>query len=239
MPQTSPDAFEYEALTDEAGRTLTGGQLGTSPILAEQVQAKFVTTDASLSDLTARVAALESGVSGVGWMPIGSGTATGGDFTIDLTAGGLYPSPPQWEMIKVTMRVDLNAVGAVECRINGDSDAVYRSGGVPYDAAGGIDAADGWFFAAGLAWRIAHLSTISTGWMDLTIYNTAPSPGLMSFSCMSGRQSDDASIHRYTLSQGSLTATKTATSLFFQAVSGATAFDSAWWQAVGLRMVSP
>ena len=38
MPATTPDGFPFELLGEEPGRTLTGGEDGLSPILAERVQ---------------------------------------------------------------------------------------------------------------------------------------------------------------------------------------------------------
>src|SRR5690606_11469539 len=122
MPQTVPDGFEFEQFpTDEPGRTLHGGHAGDSPILAEQIQSKFVTTDSQLADLSARVAALEDGTGGAGWIPIISGSNSGASFSIDLTAGGKFPSPPLWSVVQIYMRVDLDAAGEVRIAIHGEN----------------------------------------------------------------------------------------------------------------------
>lgn len=233
---TVPDGFVYEENNDVPAVTLR--REATGETLAEQVQAKFVTADASISDLTARVSALEDGTGGVGWIPISTGNTSGDDFTLDLTAGGKFPDPPLWNVIKVFMRADLDAAGYVECRINGDSDAVYRSSGLPFDGQGNVDSQDSWYFDTGLAWRIGHLSSVSTGTLEMTIFNADSNPGLFGFQCTSGRESDDDSAHRYTIAHGSTIATKTISSLFFQPSAGAASFVNAWWDVAGLRVGS-
>src|SRR5690606_4367351 len=135
MPQTVPDGFEFEQFPgDEPGRTLHGGHAGDSPILAEQIQSKFVTTDSQLADLSARVAALEDGTGGAGWIPITSGSNSGASFSIDLTAGGKFPSPPLWSVVQIYMRVDLDAAGEVRMSINGENNNTYRSGSFMMDS---------------------------------------------------------------------------------------------------------
>ena len=59
MPSTSVYGFEFENLGDEPGRTLTGGESATSPILAEQVEAELVRVDDSLSAVEGIVAPTE------------------------------------------------------------------------------------------------------------------------------------------------------------------------------------
>ena len=237
MPQTVPDGFEFEQFPgDEPGRTLHGGHAGDSPILAEQVQSKFVTTDSQIADLTSRVAALENGTSGPGWVPIATGASSGGSFTIDLSAGGKFPSPPMWRQVRVTMRVDMSTPDLVLCRVNGDADAVYRSGSATFDSQvpASIDA-DNWHAAAATTWRVALLSTISTGLIDMDLYHTNVNPGLLSFQARSSRQSDDPSAHRHTIASGSLVSAKTLQSLQFIA-NGSTTFVDCWWTALGLRL---
>lgn len=233
MPSTVPQGFPYPVPNDtpDVPRDVRA--------LAEALDTKLTALDSAISDLQTRATALEDGTGGSGMIAIGTGNNSGSDFTIDLTAGGKFPSPPLWNLVKIYMRFDLNATGYVECRINGDSDAVYRSSGLPIDALGNNDSQDGWHFDDGLAWRIGHGGTVSTNNLDFTIYHTAANPGLLNFQATSGRQSDDPSAHRYTISHGSLISTKTASSLFFQPVSGASTFVNAWWWAFGMRMEHP
>jgi hypothetical protein len=240
MPQTVPDGFEFERPTgDEPGRTLTGGQAGLSPILAEQVQAKVSDTDATLAALASRVAALEDGTGGVGWMPIAAGQNNGATFSIDLTAGGKYPTPPRWDTVKVHMRYHLTAVQRVLLRINGDSDSVYRSGWTALDAEGNIDVPESGFEATGTSWSIGWGSTFSTNNLEFTLFHAFADPGLVNFQCTSVRQSTNATSHRYTVASGALASGgKTPNSLQFL-VTGGASFNQSWWSAQGLRMVHP
>jgi hypothetical protein len=236
---TSPDNFPFEVVGDQPGISLHGGLSGTEDILAEVVQDKFVTTDTTLSDLTARVTALETGTGGAGWIPIDFGSDSGASFSIDLTAGGKFPSPPLWNMVRFHMRVDLDAVGTVSCRVNGDADSVYTAGSSVVDAENNFDAVN-WYFPGSSSWRIAHLSTISTGNLILTLFRTDANPGLISFQCESARMSStDGSVHRRTHAWGALTSAKTLSSMQFFAVDGAMSFVNAVWWAEGLRMEHP
>jgi hypothetical protein len=241
MPQTVPDGFEFEQFpTDEPGRTLHGGHAGDSPILAEQIQAKFVTTDSQLSDLSARVAALEDGTGGVGWIPIARGSSSGASFSIDMTAGGKYPSPPLWDAVRVYARVDLDAVGEVRMSINGENDNVYRSGSYMIDSeVPSTFDGENWHREAASSWSLAQLSTISTGNLALTLFHTDVNPGLINFQCFASRHSETNTFHRNQMSSGGITVAKTLQSLVFATGNGASTFVNCWWKAEGLRMVAP
>jgi len=209
--------------------------------LAEDVETQLARMDNSAADLADRVAALESGTGGVGWMPIGSGTASGASFSIDLTAAGKYPSPPLWDEVRVSMRMDLSTDSYVNCRINGDSDLVYRSGSFVMDSTvPAASDAENWHFPTGDqgAWVIARLATISTNVIDLRIFHTGASASLMAFQSQFSRQSDSSTTHRHGIAHGSLTTGKTATSLTFLPSSPNT-FTNVYWWAEGLRLVAP
>lgn len=68
MPSTVPDALEFETRDQEAGRTLHGGADGTSPILAEQVQAL-------ITSLRAEIAAAQAAADAA-TVEVGSSTRT-------------------------------------------------------------------------------------------------------------------------------------------------------------------
>lgn len=233
---TVPDGFMFETNSDAPGVSLRA-EAGTT--LAEQIQAKFAASDAAQASLADRVAALENGTGGAGWIPISEGTSSGASFTVDLTAGGKFPSPPSWTRINIFMRVDLSAVGNVHVRINGDSDAVYRHGSAMIDSEipASFDS-ENWASSSSTSWAVGQMSMISTGVIDMDIFHAHAAPGLMSFQSRASRQSDDGTFHRHVLASGSLTAAKTATSLVFYP-SGATTFETAWWRAIGLRMAHP
>lgn len=237
---TVPDGFITETRGDLPGVSLNGGLDGSGEKLAEQIQAKFIESDARIAALTARVNALENGTGGIGWIPIATGNNSGATFPVDLTAGGKFPSPPLWNLVRVHMRVDLDEVGEVRLQINGENDQVYRSGSSMLDSVvpANTDPAN-WHREAQPTWSIAHLSTISTGNLVLTLFHTAANPGLLNFQCLSSRHSSDASVHRHTFASGQVTTAKTLTSLLFRTGAGATSFVNAWWWAEGLRMEPP
>lgn len=208
--------------------------------LAEALDTKISDLDATISDLQSRTAALEDGTGGAGWIPIATGSDSGSTFSVDLTAGGKFPSPPLWNLVRVHMRADLDAAGEIRLQINGDGDSVYRSGAAMFDAESPANSdPSNWHRFDQPTWSIAHLSTISTGNLILTLFHTAANPGLINFQCTSARQSDDANVHRQTIASGSLTSAKTPTSLLFRTGAGATEYVDAWWWAEGLRMVPP
>lgn len=241
MPQTVPDGFEFERFpTDEPGRTLHGGHAGNSPILAEQIQEKFVGVDAQLADMAARLAALEDGTGGAGWIPITSGSNSGASFSIDLTAAGKFPSPPLWSVVQIHMRVDLDAVGEVRMSINGENNNTYRSGSFMIDSeVPSTFDGENWHREDATSWSLAQLSTISTGNINLTLFHASVNPGLINFQCFASRHSEDGTFHRNQMSSGSIEAAKTLQNLVFATGNGATSFVNCWWWATGLRMVHP
>lgn len=244
MPQTVPDGFEFEQFPgDEPGRTLHGGHAGDSPILAEQVQAKFIDVDAQLAAYEARIAAIENGTGGVGWIPITSGSSSGSSFTVDLTDGGRFPSPPLWSEVRVSMKIDLSAAAYVNARVNGDNDlgVGYRSGSFTMDSVVPANSEDeNWHFPSGNqgAWVIGRCATISTNVIDFRVYHADSNPGLLSFQSIFNRQSDDPQVHRAGVAWGAITASRTLTSLVFLPSSPVTIVN-AYWKAEGLRLVPP
>lgn len=235
---TVPDGFITETRGDLPGVSLNGGLDGSGEKLAEQIQAKFIESDARIAALTARVNALENGTGGIGWVPISHGVIAADTFDIDLTADGKYASPPLWSMVRIGMRYDLDATGAVNLRINGDNDNVYRSGSTMVDAANNFDD-ENWFHDTATFWRIAHGSTISTNNLELVLFSMGHNPGLINFQCSSARQSSSATTYRHTLASGALLTGKTASHLQFLTGLGASTFVNAWWWAEGLRMDAP
>lgn len=238
MPQTSPDLFEFETPDEESGRTLHGGILGTSPILAEQVQAKFADVDAAHTDLAARVSALENGTGGAGWIVIGSGSAPAGhSFTIDLTDGGRFPNPPLWNQVEVRMRMDMTAADLVVCRINADSSAVYRSGGYTVDGDGNVE--EPWSYTANTVWAVARTATAGTNSMVFRLFASDFDPGLMTFQSAFTRESDSSSVNQIGHGHGSLmSGGMTVSSIQFLG-NAATDFVNCWWTATGLRLAHP
>ncbi|GAB3224101.1 hypothetical protein GCM10027447_12360 [Glycomyces halotolerans] len=208
--------------------------------LAESLDTKITADDATIASLDARLTALENGTGGIGWIPIATGSNSGASFSIDLTAGGLFPDPPLFNLIRLHMRYDLDASdGQVRMQINGDSDAVYRSGMVVLDAEGNIDTSVVDHESAGSSWVIGHGSTVSTGNLICTIFHTAANPGLLNFQSTSTRESDTASVQRFAPAWGDLTSTKTLSSLTLLVGGAATSYSSAWWWVEGLRMEHP
>lgn len=239
---TTPDGFPIETAADRPLVTLSGGPTGgESPLLAEVVQAKVSTFDASIASLAARVAALEDGTGGVGWIPIATAHESGSNFSIDLTAGGKFPDPPQWSMVRVHMRLDLTAAEFVSMRVNSDSSSIYRSGVVPIrsDAAFGAESTH----LDGVSrWAIGRAATVSTNNLELLLFHTAGS-NLLNFQCTSTRQSGSDVAHGFNLGWGSLTsgALNPSSLQFFCGASPASGeeFTDAWYWAEALRMEHP
>lgn len=232
---TVPDGFKYEDINDPPGVSQRA-EAGTT--LAEQVQAKFLTTDASLSTLEDRVAALEGGTGGSGWVVIGSGSAPAGhDFVIDLTDGGRFPEPPLWNQIEVRMRLDLTEENLVLCRINSDSSAVYRSGGYTVDADGVVE--QPWSYTANTVWAIGRTATAGTNSLIFRLFASDFDPGLHTFQSTFTRESDSSSVNQIGHAHGSImSGGMTVSSLQF--LGNATAdFVNCWWTATGLRLTHP
>jgi hypothetical protein len=161
MPQTVPDGFEFEVTGDTPGRTLDGAG-GTSSILAEQVQAKFVTVDAD-------VAALQTAV-GLGWVPIGFAEETG-NFTIDLTAGGAFPAGT-FRMIRIFFRGAISTDDTnLNCRVNGDSTAgLHERGAITRQLSDGSVVTS--FASAATSWPLGRFSTFAANNAEITVFDT-------------------------------------------------------------------
>jgi len=232
---TVPDGFKYETNADVPGVSQRA-EAGTT--LAEQVQAKFSTTDSSLASLEDRIAALENGTGGAGWIVIGSGSAPAGhDFTVDLTDGGRFPSPPAWNQIEVRMRLDLTADDMVLCRINGDSDSVYRSSMYSMDGTGA--SVNPSHSTPNNVWIIARTATAGTNSINFKMFSSDFNPGLHTFQSEFTRESDTSTASKIGQAHGSLiSGGKTVTSLQFLGNS-TTDFVNCWWTAIGLRLAHP
>lgn len=205
--------------------------------LAEALDANITASAAAVASLTDRVAALEDGTGGSGWVVIDSGSAPAGhSFTIDLTADGKFPSPPAWNQIQVLMRLDMTAPDLVLCRVNGDSDSVYRSGGAQINSTGTVE--EPWHYAGNNTWAIGRTATTGTNSCTFTMYASDFNPGLMTFQSTMTRESDTDTAHEYGVAHGSLTAGKTVTSLEFLG-NTTTDFVNCWWTAMGLRLEHP
>jgi hypothetical protein len=235
---TVPDGFITEVRGDLPGISLNGGLDGSGEKLPEQIQAKFITTDATLASLSDRLDAIENGTGGVGWIPIAFGSAPAGhSFSVDLTDGGRFPSPPLWGAVRVTMRLDLTAADLVVCRVNGDSDAVYQSGGAMIASDGVLEEA--FHYTANTVWALGRTATAGTNNLEMTIFNADVNPGLLGFQATISRQSSSPGVHQYGVATGATTSGgKTLTSLLFMG-NASTDFVNAWWIAEGLRTVHP
>lgn len=232
---TVPDGFKFEDKNDPPGFSQRA-EAGTT--LAEQVQAKFLTTDSSIADLTNRVAALEGGTGGSGWVVIDSGSAPAGhSFVIDLTDGGRFPNPPAWNQIEVRMRMDLTAEDLVVCRLNSDASAVYRSGGYSVDGAGAVE--QPWNYTANTVWAIARTATAGTNSVIFRLFSSDFAPGLHTFQSTFSRESDSSSVNQIGHGHGSLmSGGMTISSIQFLG-NASTDFVNCWWTATGLRLEHP
>lgn len=249
MPATPIYGLPFEKPGDQPGISLHGGQAGGADILAEAVETELGRVDTTTADLQTQItglqgeiAALRDGTDGLGWIFIDKGQHTGGNFTIDVTAGGKF-DPAEFSLIRWHARFDLDAAGGshVRCRINGDDTAgLHRTGSLVYDAAGSLDITD---HIVGTQWKLAWGSTISVSTLMMQIWHTAVNPGLLSYQCYGTRHSDDPSVHRWNVSWGSLTAARTLSSLRIFAATAADGgldqFTDIWWWLEGLRTDLP
>lgn len=205
--------------------------------LAEDVEGELERIDASAQSLADRVTALESGVGGAGWVVIGSGSAPAGhSFTIDLTGGGKFPSPPLWNQVEIHMRIDLTEEDLVVARINSDAAAIYRSSGYSVDGGGVLE--QPWHYDANTVWPIARTATAGTNMIHLRLFTTDVNPGLHEFLSTFSRESASSSVNQIGHAHGSTTAGRTLTSLYI-AGNAATDIVNCWWTATGLRLAHP
>lgn len=257
MPgQTPIYGFPIEQETDEPGFSLSGGQAGTEPILAELVETELARIEGDVQDtgsaitlVEARLDALEAGTTQAGWTPIQANVDTGASFDIDLTDGGRFAAG-EFDLVRLFMKYDLNAVGTIGCRINNDSSAVYNFGTRQLDALNpsgdltafpitqaGLGVDDIVHATATSSWRIGQGGTVSTNVLDCTFFNMAGNV-LHSYISKSTRMSTTPTTHATADHWGNLTAVLAAipTSLRIFVGSGATSFSGATWWAEGYRV---
>lgn len=231
---TTPDGFIYETKKDQPGTSLRA----PDEILAQQVQDKFVTTDAEIAAIKTRLNNLEDGSSMVGWVPIGSGIESSvATFDLDLTGGGKF-SIGDFDVVQLFARFDLDAVGVVRMRINNDSGtgSNYRGGGFFTDVTGSVDDS---VFADTDNWPIAHGSTTSTCNLTTTLYHMG-GVQLHNYQSTSSRQSSNSDVHRTGAFWGALSTGLSAapSTLRLLTGNGASSFVNFWWWLTGLKMPS-
>jgi hypothetical protein len=168
MPQTANRGYEFEQPSDpEPGRTLTGGAAGTSPILAEQVDADVNNIVAvMIGDLNDRLTVVEAAVAATRWREIASDTAGAGGFTVAVPAG--------YERLRLTLVGDLTGQGQVNLRINGDTGANYVRGFLAWDAAGAQDFPE--YNGATTAVKVAEWSSVES---NKVVVDIEPTDGSM------------------------------------------------------------
>lgn len=205
MPQTSVYGWEIEAPGEQPGRTLTGGQSGTSPVLAEQIEDDVNRIETTLiGDLKSRVTALEAIAAATRWRHISQGTHSGGNFTIPVPAG--------YEMLHLHLWGDLDADGAVQLRINGDTAAgLHRQGYVVQDSVTPPNDDDS-DFIEDTAWFLANWGAVEGNTVDVTVFETSAG-NRVAYQAYGGRQSPNATSHRRTHSAGRLEGDRVVSSL--------------------------
>src|SRR5690554_4979148 len=161
VPLTPVYGLPHERGASLPGRTLTGGPTGEDPVLAEAVEAELQRVDGDVQDVRQ---ALDRG-----WIPIASGEETG-SFTIDLTAGGVYPAGT-FSLVQIFYRGSLSEETWLQNRVNGDNTSnLHRRGWTVQATSSGNfvynDASDG------TAWRIARWSSGAANNAMVTIFET-------------------------------------------------------------------
>lgn len=203
MPSTSIYNLPYEDLDDEPGHSLHGGQFGTEPILAVEVEEELVRIEAGATSLESRVAALEANAAIKRWQLLGSATVVGPAFTIPVEAG-------VYSQLRLTLTGDLDGAGSVELRVNGDTTAaLHRYGLLVWDAAGALDITA---FADTTQWRLASWSTVVRNTAVATLFNT-DTTDFVSFLCDGSRISSSSTSHTTSRSFGRLVTARQVSSL--------------------------
>lgn len=211
---TTPDGFVYETTKDQPGTSLRA----PDEILAEQVQAKFQTTDATLATIQAELAR--------GWKDIVNGDtiAQGEDVPI---ASSTY------DMIRVTLRGNLTEqggsgtfVGFVNIRVNNDTTAaLHRRQATAFAPAGTVEDSDE---GDGTVWHLALWGTSPNNLATALIVNTHESARL-SFEGGGIRAANTSSLRSRTISSGDLDSNRLLTSLRFGASTGTQINEARVW----------
>lgn len=139
MPSTPQYGLPFEALADEPGHSLHGGQLGTDPILAEEVETELERIDTDVTNLGDRTTAIEqNGV--LGWTHIDWGVNVGSNFNIDVTKGGVFPAGT-FGMLRLSGRWAVDGLGTVRLRIN-DETGIHNYSFFARDVEGELSGSD-------------------------------------------------------------------------------------------------
>lgn len=221
---TIPDGLIYERRGDQPLISLTGGDAGEWPILAEQVQDLFVAQRGEIGSIDDRLAAVEAAVAASRWRTITEGTQSGGT-TVDLAV------PAGYKMLRLWVHGDTTESGATDITLN-----VNNDGGNNHVWGLNIRAADGTttsFTHSGAgsdAWRIGRWGTVESNNSLVRIFPTdgAANP---SYLATAHRDSTTAAGHQIQHGQGKFLGDVVVSSLRIGRAAGA--FGTISWVLEG------
>lgn len=201
---TVPDGLPVESLLDEPTSTLNGGSAGLTPRLGDEVQRVLSELRTTVADLSSRVTVAEAALADIRWRHINQGQTSGSNFSISVPSG--------YEMLHLHLWGDLDAAGAVQLRINGDTTSgLHRQGYVVQDTNTPPDD-DESTLIEDTAWYLADWGAVEGNTVDVTVFETLAG-NRISFQAYGGRQSGNTTSHRRTHSHGHLTADRVVSSL--------------------------
>jgi hypothetical protein len=217
------------------------------------VEEELSRVDNDVSDLQNRMALMEAGTSMLGWVPIQNGSNPGASFfDIDLTDGGRFPTG-EFDLVRLHLRYDLDAVGGVYARINNDqgpSNSAYSWAQRTQDAENpATDITEFPITAARLgqdvlsdspgapSWRIGWGGTVSTNNLICEFFHMNGA-NMHSFQSMSNRQSTSPTTTAFSMNWGALVSGLSAapSTIRMLAAGGAAEFAQAWWWVEGYRV---
>lgn len=142
MPTTTNFGFDYEAPSNVPGITLTGGPIGTNPILAVQVDGALASVNGSVMNNAADIADLQSTIDGMtpiyGRVVLSGTQSLANSATTRINANSVvYQSPTIWDAtnfqfiipvggdgiytVSASVCYDSSATGRRSCDINTDA----------------------------------------------------------------------------------------------------------------------
>lgn len=222
MPAFTPVyGWPYEhPVNDQPGITLSGGEFGTEPILAEAVEEDVSRIDSGLSAVDDRLTVVE-GFGRPSWVQIQSGAAAGvSGFTIADIPVATY------SRVRLTLWGDATtASDPIRLTINDDlTAAMHKSGLLVRDAAGTLISNT---YADATRWNIAQWGTGDGCSAVIEIINTHVA-SVCAFMAQGERIGGSATAHTISRSWGRISSPRLLESLRVSAPLSGT-FAANWW----------
>lgn len=234
MPTTPIFGWPYEQYPSDApGTSLYGGELGTDPILAEEIEGDVSQISQDILAIEDRVDQIEdNGI--LGWTYIAHGIAGNVvSVDIDLTKGGVFPAGT-FDMIRLHGRFGLNSTGYVNLQVNGATGSIYRTGSVLVASDGTVTPG---LVTTDTRWRIAYGATNAVNNFVCQIFHTN-ADNLLNYQSKSSRMSDLVGTHSSNDHWGSIVSPgvgATPSTLTIMRFGAGAEINDIWWWAEGFR----